>query len=1354
MKNLFVNKSIDFDVATEIIGYCVDVDNGSLFVIDENFQVSKMDTKCPQASMEVIQTNLELQDVHRGQITRDQIRLVDYIVESGSILVAMKDGHVIRIAVAPYSPPSGYIYQHKCAISSIRISPDQDLIALADENNEIIMMSTSEMSIFSQQNALTQDHSAHKPVGVGWGSKETQFFGLDGRPSKEKQAAQQVQLTDDEMKVIGQIETSDIFNKLKTEKELQTLVDWRGDGQLLATLTFIPDAQKHYLKVWNRNLELQYMSEQLVTIERGLLSWVPDGKYVCCAQRRDNVLNEIAMFEKNGMVHERLTLPTMIRNAYIDQMSWSNDSKVLAIIVNQFYISADQQVGHRPILLLYTTQNFHHYLKFSCYLSKDCSHDLRWDPICSNRLRIITSDGHYSEYDCNFEVSNFKSWCYVIDANKLLITPMNLCTPPPPMCTLLMELDSLIYKLAVDPNDPTNISILTFDGFLICKNLDASESDADSPVKLSTQIKSCENLLTGLRGFKSYNIEVAALDVLQDFVCLGPQKYVGTKLTGGDCDIFKFVFEGPNVRLETILTLKGKRVSSVAIPQDSSAMRLPVILNDCSCLDICLQPTQEMAKMICKFEPNAAQNRLSFISSQCVPNSNKLLLVSLSNDLTLRVNETTLASNICTSFRLIDDYLVYTTTDNQMHFILLTTLQNEKDRAKMKSWSQQIEYGGTLVAIIDNVSKVVLQMPRGNLEILRPRILLIAALTALLDSKKYAEAAGLARNHRVDMNFICDYLMRDLISGTELRYQSLTEFASNIALHDPNLLNNFIYDLANEDTIKSRYNLIIDHLPPRARRFELERKIELDKINMVLLHIKLPEDSKYTHQRIMCFLKKEPRDIQGALRLIHDSDKKTKELALKFILYFVSVDELFNQAIKSYNTDIALMVASGSNKDPKEYLVLLDNFNEIKDTHRRHLAMDLYAKDYEAAIRNLLSIILTSPDDCEALQSQFLDLTISKRLFAYALETLYVCESPSMLMSKVWLSYGSYLLEKRYFKEAGLAYSKSLDLQPSKETLKSSLTCFSLSGAYDMSIATLASAKIEDEVKQQHKAAILKELIDKKKIVLYLAYLGGTIIPDDDFNKLMDGGNFFIMEAFSSNKKMIQTRIDIKRKLNDLYHETVRQFTWDLKKAQKHFDRLKDLLVAYQDKKYNQARVENYCADTLSSVADSELSSQGSSGSGSQNQGSGQARSGAPSLKTRASNKSNKQAFKKKRITLKPGSRHEDLALIMDLKKFISKLESNQTESSELLAISFKYEDLISARSKSTTLKKILEDMFEFSKTVNELLWPINSMVEQKYSLYRRFSDTIAVQEETYEDLDFLTLIRPEMPSELQLFSM
>jgi elongator complex protein 1 len=67
---------------------------------------------------------------------------------------------------------------------------------------------------------------------------------------------------------------------------------------------------------------------------------------------------------------------------------------------------------------------------------------------------------------------------------------------------------------------------------------------------------------------------------------------------------------------------------------------------------------------------------------------------------------------------------------------------------------RSLERGAKIIATIPHSFKVILQMPRGNLEGIYPRILLLSHLYACLNALNYKESIFLIRKHKVDMKYI------------------------------------------------------------------------------------------------------------------------------------------------------------------------------------------------------------------------------------------------------------------------------------------------------------------------------------------------------------------------------------------------------------------------------------------------------------------------------------------------------------------------------------------------------------------------------------------------------------------------
>lgn len=1349
MKNLqvFRHELINFDA--DVVGQCIDADNSIAFVLTRDFILFKTKIHGNQQERETVDHDFDPVLCDIGRIESNDVKLFEFVVETGSILIALNTGYLIRIGVSSFSLPSKCLYKHEYKISSIELSPDQDLIALADEEDNIHVLS-SVCDILYSNNALTQKDSLHKPVGVGWGSKETQFFGLDGRPSKEQQLKQQVELNEDELGTKDIIESSDTFQKFRQSQEKCTVIDWRGDGQYISTLTYFIDSHKHCLKVWNRNLELQYMSDHLVTVERGLLAWVPNGCYVCCAQRRDHGINEIAMFEKNGMVHQRLTLPTKLANLYIKDLIWSPNSKILAIIVYKFHTIYDE-THYTPILMLYTMQNFHYYLKFSSNLKEDCDYFLRWDSINPDRLHLVSSRGQYSEYICSFETAHATqlSTVAVVDANKILITPTEICSVPPPMSAIVIESASLISRMVINPLRADNIFILTLDNQLIYTN-----PSFDATLTSSTSLNyHLEHHVAEKLYNKLVNHHVVNLNNAQDYENLTPLNefsLVATRSTGENCDILLLKLptskSSIEVELNELTSIKGKQVLAISRDTIDEADGIAVILEDGSCHWIDLSSRQ--IGLLFEMQVSNTIQGCNMINLQTRRLAQTRIVVSLAQDLTLRLNSEVLLANSCASFRITEHYLVYTTTDNSIHFSLIERLL-DKQAATVEPWTQQIEAGGTLVIVNERNSKVILQMPRGNLEILHPRLLVFSLLTELLDGGNYVEAVKMARRHRINMNFLCDYLFHlshvsCKTDSVDIRQTLLSKFLLDVANHDASMLCLLLTELNDDDTISGRYKSLMKQLP--RRQVDLQGLSERQDNGMAGYKLKYICQDWLKHEdhsierlkpTLLCLLKL--NQLPEALHLIQGLDATYRKEALKFLLYFVDIDRLFSEALGTYNTEITLMVAGESNKDPKEYLVLLNDLNRIKNTTLRSHHIDMHLKRYDKALEHLTSMYIEAADD--NLREKILDLTVSKRLFKKALEH-FNSFRVNDLIEPTWKKYADYLLEKRCYTEAGLAYSKALDNNPTEEHLKAAIRSYLLGDDCDKALACLTRFGADRKIFQESLKQIFRHLVERDRCQEACIILRD--MPEEEIKDcsqdLIKRGHWHLVDFILRDKLRENLRVHMREHMLDYHVDQLSRWQEELRNAKEHFNRLKELLTKRDERSVSNAKQDNcFISDSLSTVG-SELSSTLSE-SGKQ-QG---PRSGASSIKTRNSTKTTQsQALKKRRINLKPGSTYEDIALVLELKKFLSKQKINQADAMKIQVALFDYFEYQEANLHSRDIRNLLEGSLKFSREVSEVLWPISEHNEQKYSLYKRFTNAF----QSFENLDFEVFIRPELPAE------
>ena len=129
-----------------------------------------------------------------------------------------------------------------------------------------------------------------------------------------------------------------------------------------------------------------------------------------------------------------------------------------------------------------------------------------------------------------------------------------------------------------------------------------------------------------------------------------------------------------------------------------------------------------------------------------------------------------LASN-CTSFLVTPAHLIFTTTQHLLKFVHMTdveSLEVPPDTPEVDERCRSIERGAKLITVMPSIFALVMQMPRGNLETIYPRALVLAGIRDSINAKKYNRAFLACRNQRVDMNILHDHSPGTFISDVEL----------------------------------------------------------------------------------------------------------------------------------------------------------------------------------------------------------------------------------------------------------------------------------------------------------------------------------------------------------------------------------------------------------------------------------------------------------------------------------------------------------------------------------------------------------------------------------------------------------
>lgn len=186
-------------------------------------------------------------------------------------------------------------------------------------------------------------------------------------------------------------------------------------------------------------------------------------------------------------------------------------------------------------------------------------------------------------------------------------------------------------------------------------------------------------------------------------------------------------------------------------------------------------------------------------------------------------------------------------------------------------------------------NSVILQLPRGNLETIRPRPLTILSATELIQERNYLTAFDLLRKERINLNVICDLDPLKFIDD-------LNEFI--VQIKDSSWISLFITELEDKNYLNTVY----------ASQFQQYKVKELEnKVSTVCSHLmntlnKLDVD-KYAFPLLGCYVKLKRFDL--ALNLA-----STNNNYLKHLLFLVDVDKLYKASLADYNLEMAIQIIS------------------------------------------------------------------------------------------------------------------------------------------------------------------------------------------------------------------------------------------------------------------------------------------------------------------------------------------------------------------------------------------------------------------------------------------------------------
>lgn len=224
-------------------------------------------------------TTAEIHKLENGNIVG-----IQHLSLNDELCIATEDGEVIIVNLNAQIAESVAFCDG--GIERMCWSPDQEVIVFLTQTGRLVVMDTSYSPIFESE--LNDSEFGDRAfVNVGWGRKETQFHGTEGKAAAKQKPIES----------IGSVDITQLDHKVS--------IIWRGDSEYFA-VSFIAEIGRQF-KVYDKEGKLQFTSEKSNGLEAAIC-WRPTGTWIAIPQILPNKYI-IALFEKNGLKHREIVLP-------------------------------------------------------------------------------------------------------------------------------------------------------------------------------------------------------------------------------------------------------------------------------------------------------------------------------------------------------------------------------------------------------------------------------------------------------------------------------------------------------------------------------------------------------------------------------------------------------------------------------------------------------------------------------------------------------------------------------------------------------------------------------------------------------------------------------------------------------------------------------------------------------------------------------------------------------------------------------------------------------------------------------------------------------------------------------------
>ncbi|KAG8722224.1 hypothetical protein FRC09_006606 [Ceratobasidium sp. 395] len=914
--------------------------------------------------------------------TTQQIVSFTFLAESRQLVIILAGGDIAVLVVDDASESAEFeiIGSVEPGIKAAAWSPDESQIVLVNGKDELLIM-TKDFDVLFENPLRPADPGQEKQTALGWGSKQTQFHGSLGKAAAAA-----------ELPTTGQ----GGIDKPSPDDDGKPRISWRGDGAFFV-VSSLDDQSVRKLRFYSSNPPAHLSTSEATPGLEGVLAWRPSGGLIATTQRFGYEgggvgrvgRHDVLFFERNGLRRSEFGIrdatgspmePDATRpwGYKVKEVLWSADSNILALWIERDAADCVQ---------LWTTGNYHWYLKQEVIPSASSTRytSVAWHP--ENPLRLICTTSHSVE-DRTFMWDTCASASHsddspgavaVVDGDAILVTPFKLQNVPPPMSSFKLNLSTETTRrpppvhLALSPDSRllgllfANQEIQVWD---LCLRTGTKGKIADPRIVWSGSASGTNS--TRPRQLALSNSTVAALyssqdDNQQDTIQITPFK------------------TAPDSVPVTASVPSSGRLIGHSYYQDAQGQ-------------ICTFDEPSLTKYATLSRFCAQAQAISTSLGELLvglDSGGKLVSTSISSQ-----NEDTPSNNThieiahnVNSFALTANFLVFTTTAHEIKFApIMDLFASEVGEKERSAWGvRRVERGSRIVCVVPANASVVLQLPRGNLETINPRPLVLASVKADVERGEFRRAFLACRKHRVDLDVLVDF-------APVAFAEEPARFVDQVPEVDH--LNLFLTGLGQSKRLQEQVAGICDNL-----RKELERR----------------GFAQYVQSILTAHVAKSPPDVESALQVLHtlrETEPKAVEEAVKYIIFLVDAEQLFNTALGMYDFALVLMIAQQSQKDPREYLPFLRELRAL-DTYYQRFRINDYLSRHELALENLSLAGETRFEDAKRY-------TEKHHLY---IKSLKLWKDHPREHAALLVLYGEWLVEHREFSKAGQAFSLAKDIK-------------------------------------------------------------------------------------------------------------------------------------------------------------------------------------------------------------------------------------------------------------------------------------------------------------------------------------